>query len=424
MTTYLTSTTAATGLPAEEERPSCSSRPVILVLLGVFWPGHEATGPNQSFRSFALALKDEFTFKVVARDRPFGSNRALVPSGQWVDRGFAQFNYRETSILQGARGLGEILRTTAYDLLMMNGFFDREFTIPALMLRRSGRVPRRPTILSTRGEFAEGALGLKSFRKQFYLNFARHLGLVRDVWLHATGSREAEDLRNRCPFARGVLVAPNIRQIEGLSAIGNFATYPLAGSSSLRLVFLGRIARVKNLTYALDVLRRVRPQVTFDIYGPIQDARYWQECRAIIDKLPANVSVTYKGEIANANVPEALAPYDLFFLPTHGENFGHAILDALSVGLPVLISDRTPFLDLERWNAGWSLPLDVKSAYVDAIEALSKFDPATRLRLRQGARELAVQVVQESDAVSRSRAMIWQALTSDDAKRRSHDRRT
>ena len=42
----------------------------------------------------------------------------------------------------------------------------------------------------------------------------------------------------------------------------------------------------------------------------------------------------------------------------------------------------------------------------------------------QGARELAVQVVQESDAVSRSRAMIWQALTSDDAKRRSHDRRT
>jgi hypothetical protein len=92
--------------------------------------------------------------------------------------------------------------------------------------------------------------------------------------------------------------------------------------------------------------------------------------------------------------------------------------------LPVLISDRTPFLDLERWNAGWSLPLDVKSAYVDAIEALSKFDPATRLRLRQGARELAVQVVQESDAVSRSRAMIWQALTSDDAKRRSHDRRT
>ncbi|SEF02921.1 Glycosyltransferase involved in cell wall bisynthesis [Rhizobiales bacterium GAS188] len=409
-TTSIRRLAAECGAPSSAERPTPSGRPVILVLLGAFWPGHEATGPNQSFRSFALALKDEFEFKVVARDRPFGARRALAPSGEWVDRGFAVFHYCAVSAALGARGLGEILRATPYDLLMMNGFFDREFTIPALVLRRRGKAPRRPAILSTRGEFADGALGLKSYRKQTYLKFAHHLGLVEDVWLHATGSREAEDARNRCPFARGVLVAPNIRQIERASAAHASPTHPSARSSFLRLVFLGRIARVKNLAYALEVLKEVRSPVTFDIYGPIQEAGYWRECRAIIDKLPPHVSVNHKGEIANSQVPGTLARYELFFLPTHGENFGHAILDALSVGVPVLISDRTPFLDLERKSAGWSLPLDTKWAYVAAIDAFAALDRTGRARLAQGARGLAEQVVNESDAVSKSRAMIWQAL--------------
>ncbi|SDR64019.1 Glycosyltransferase involved in cell wall bisynthesis [Rhizobiales bacterium GAS113] len=411
MTTISTRTLAfESSTPAPAERPSPSDRPVILVLLGAFWPGHEATGPNQSFRSFALALKDEFEFKVVARDRPFGASRALAPSGEWVDGGFALSHYCAVSAALGARGLGEILRATPYDLLMMNGFFDREFTIPALMLRRRGKAPRRPAILSTRGEFADGALGLKSLRKQIYLKFARHFGLVEDVWLHATSSHEAEDARYRCPFARGVFVAPNIRQIGKLSAARASPNYSSPHSSFLRLVFLGRIARVKNLAFALEVLKDVMSPVTFDIYGPIQEAGYWQECRSIIDELPPHVNVNHKGEIANSQVPETLARYDLFFLPTHGENFGHAILDALSVGVPVLISDRTPFLDLERKSAGWSLPLDAKRAYVAAVEAFAGLDHAGRVRLERGARCLAEQVVNESDAVSKSRAMIWQAL--------------
>ena len=416
-TTSVRKPAAESGTPAPAERPSPAGRPVILVLLGAFWPGHEATGPNQSFRSFALALADEFEFKVVARDRAVGAVQALAPSGEWIDRGFASFRYCPVSAVRGALGLGEVLRATPHDLLMMNGFFDREFTIPALVLRRIGKALKRPAILSTRGEFADGALALKSVRKKAYFRFARSFGLVEDVWLHATGSREAEDVRSRCPFARGVLVAPNIRQIGKLSALRTSTMQPSARSSLLRLVFLGRIARVKNLAYALEVLREVRLPVIFDIYGPIQDAGYWQECRAIIDQLPPHVSVNHKGEIANSQVPETLAQYELFFFPTHGENFGHAILDALSVGVPVLISDRTPFLDLERKGAGWSLPLNAKDAYVAAIDTFAGLQGATRARLEQGARSLAEQVIRESDAVSKSRAMIWRVLESDAANR-------
>lgn len=379
--------------------------PAILVLLGAYWPGHEATGPNQSFVALCRDLAQDFAFKVVARDRPFGPGPAIAPNGRWVDQGFAQARYCPVSRL-GAAGLGEILRTTPHDMLMLNGFFDREFTMPSLLLRRLGRIPRRPTILSTRGEFAEGALGLKRGRKWAYLGLARRLGLHRDVWLHATGPREAEDIRRAYPSSRGVLVAPNVRLLGALPAPRETG----ARLGPLRLAFLGRIARVKNLDVALRVLGTVRSPVAFDIFGPVGEAGYWQECQEIIATLPANVRVTHKGEIANAVVPATLAGYDLFFLPTRGENFGHAIFDALEAGVPVLISDQTPFQGLEREGTGWSLPLAEPGRFAEAIERVAAMSGEERLRMKAAARRLAERMIEESDAVTRNRAMLATVL--------------
>jgi glycosyltransferase involved in cell wall biosynthesis len=48
-------------------------------------------------------------------------------------------------------------------------------------------------------------------------------------------------------------------------------------------------------------------------------------------------------------------------MATWGENFGHAIAEALQHGKPVIISDRTPWRNLKTANAGWDLPLEEKS---------------------------------------------------------------
>jgi glycosyltransferase involved in cell wall biosynthesis len=378
-----------------------------LVLLGAYWPGNDATGPNQSFVALCRALANEFAFHVLARDRPVGSRRATAPSGRWVDLGLVKARYCPVARL-GAEGLGDILRTTPYDVLMMNGFFDREFTIPALLLRHFGLAPRKPTIISARGEFASGALSLKSDRKRAYLAIARRLGLHSDVWLQASGPREAEDIRQVYPFARGVLVAPNVRELGPAFAPGA-AGAPLL---PLRIVFLGRIARVKNLDIALEVLRLVKSPVVFDIFGPIAETDHWNECRRIIAKLPPNVSVAHKGEIANAAVPDTLAGYDLFFLPTRGENFGHAIMDALTVGLPALISDRTPFRDLEGEGAGWSLPLDELGRFAEAIDAMAAMSEEERRRRRHAARRLAERTIEDNDAVTSNRAMLAHLLAA------------
>lgn len=52
-----------------------------------------------------------------------------------------------------------------------------------------------------------------------------------------------------------------------------------------------------------------------------------------------------------------MSEHDLLLMPTLGENFGHVIPEALISGCPVLISDRTPWRELESKKAGWDIPL-------------------------------------------------------------------
>ena len=61
----------------------------------------------------------------------------------------------------------------------------------------------------------------------------------------------------------------------------------------------------------------------------------------------------------------------MFFLPSFSENFGHAINEALSVGVPVLISDKTPWRNLQEKGMGWDLSLDNRRAFIEVIEAMA-----------------------------------------------------
>lgn len=386
-------------------QPRPAGRPKVLTLIGALWPGNDSSGPNQSYRAMCESLSEEFDFAFLARDRAFGAADAAADRGGWTDLGFARGRYCSVGRF-GAHGLGTLLRETPHDLLVLNGFFDREFTIPTLLLRRTGLVPRRSTLLSPRGEFAAGALSLKTPSKRAYLELSRSAGLLRDVWLHATGPQEAIDIGRGCGWAKGILEAPNVRQ---LPPVPPGAARPTR-DGALRVAFVGRVSPVKNLDFALEALGHVRSPVDFFIHGPIGDADHWSQCAAIAARLPGNVRVHGPVEIPNAEVPGVLASMDLLFLPTRGENFGHAIFEALACSLPVLISDQTPWLDLEQSDAGWSLPLANPEEFAARIDGLSRLSPEARKALRTGARRRAERWVSEGDAVARTRRMLWAAM--------------
>jgi glycosyltransferase involved in cell wall biosynthesis len=366
-------------------------RPIIMVLLGAYWPGHEATGPNLSFRAMCEGLSDQFDFRIVARDRAFGAREPIVETGRWHDLGHALAWYLPVGVT-GARGLGRLLRATPYAAVMMNGFFDKEFTIPALALRRIGAIPRRPTLLAPRGEFSGGALALKSGRKAIYRHVVRHLGLLRGVTLHATSEAEQADLKAAFP-GQPIAMITNFRPLPPLPT-------PIARTpeAPVRLAFVGRISRVKGVDFALDALARTTQPVRYTIFGPISDTSYWRDCEARIRALPPHVEVVHHGEIANAEVCAALAEQDMMFLPSRSENFGHAIFESLAAGTPVLIGDKTPWRGLEAQRAGFDLALTDPERFAHAIDRFAAM-PATKAAVwRAGARAVAERHVAKSSA--------------------------
>jgi glycosyltransferase involved in cell wall biosynthesis len=111
--------------------------------------------------------------------------------------------------------------------------------------------------------------------------------------------------------------------------------------------------------------------VTYHIYGPIEDEFIWDDCKKKINKLPKNISVEYKGSIEKNNVTKIFEEYDLMFLPSFGENYGHVIVESLSVGTPVLLSDKTPWRNLSNKGLGWDIPLNEPDKFVTVIEFMA-----------------------------------------------------
>ncbi|MFQ5335727.1 MAG: glycosyltransferase, partial [Flavobacteriales bacterium] len=77
--------------------------------------------------------------------------------------------------------------------------------------------------------------------------------------------------------------------------------------------------------------------------------------------------VMHHGSIAPSELEVELQMHHLMFMPTLGENFGHAIIESMAAGCPVLISDQTPWKDLEPDAGGWALPVEDKSAFIKCL---------------------------------------------------------
>jgi len=251
------------------------------------------------------------------------------------------------------RSIRTIVAETKPDLIYLNSFFSPPFSVRTLALHRARLIPRIPVLMAPRGELAPGALALKRPKKLAYLQLVKSLGLCRNIHWHASSAFEAAYIHDWFGSDARVHVAPNLA--PPLERLEVERTPKVAGS--LKVSFLARLSRNKNLSFALESLKKVRGSVEFHVYGPPEDAVYRAECDAIARSLPPSVQVIFHGAVSPDQVASSLGKTHLFFLPTMGENFGHAIFEALRAGCPVLLSDMTPWRKLEEAGVGWDLPL-------------------------------------------------------------------
>lgn len=385
----------------------------ILVVMDHYVPGYKAGGPIRTLTNLVDWLGEEFRFYVLTADRDLGDRQPYpnTQRGIWQPVGKARVLYL-SSWQMTLWSLRTILRTIHYDLLYLNSFFAAS-TRSILLLRRLGLVSDKPVILAPRGEFSKGALAIKGLRKRPYIWLAKRLGLYDNVTWQASSEYEQQDIMvafgaHGATRSISLTAAPNLP--PRLPFSGRSQRRAIKRAQGARVLFLSRIARKKNLDFALDLLSAVEGDVEFDIYGPIEDMKHWQECQALMRLLPDNVRPTYKGAVHPEQVRDVFGQYHLFLFPTRGENFGHVIFEALSAGCVVLTSDQTPWRNLAEKKAGCDIPLTEPSRFREALARFLAMDNATFLQWSAAARDYAHQFASDSALIEANRQLFLGAL--------------
>lgn len=372
----------------------------ILVLVPGYLPGFKSGGPVRTIANMVDELGDEIDFSIVCLDRDLGDKKPYnsINTNQWNQQGKAKVFYIERGP-RGAMKLISILRATKFKIIHINGFFSFQFSILPLFFIKIFTL-NTPVILGPRGEFSEGALALKPTKKKSFLNLAKFIGLYNNVIWHASSTYEATDIRRAMGNNVSIRLAIDIAKSENGTPTSN-----RPAGQPFRVVFISRISPKKNLLGALQVLSATRSQISFDVYGPIEDHSYWDDCLQLTDKLPPNVKFHYAGPLAPIEVSKKIAQYDLFLFPTLGENFGHVIAEALFAGLPVLISDATPWRNLSEKGIGWDFPLEQTNMFVECIEACCHKSPEDYSAWRLKIRDWAAENIGNEEAIEENRQL-------------------
>lgn len=351
--------------------------PKLTVLIFIDWylPGYKAGGPIRSAANMVGALGTEIDFKIVCGDRDYLDNEpyANVDYGNFQKIGKADVRYLSPAE-QRYGTVKQIMGDHPNARLYINGIFSRCFSIFPL---RAAKVLGRKAIIAPRGMLAPAALHLKSTKKKFYLAFAKSLGWFSKPTFHATHTHEAGHIRNGFGEKANVSVIANIPSLPADEKRSNQKR-----KDQLNLLCVGRIAPEKNIRFALECLSEIeqRYSVKAVFIGPVYNQAYFGECKKVAAALPANINVEFSGAMEPYLISKKYLQADLFFLPTLGENYGHAIVEALLAGVPVLISDQTPWKNLRAIGAGLEIELSRKPAFVDYLNNMASLDEAAYQR--------------------------------------------
>lgn len=341
---------------------------IILSFIDWYLPGYRAGGTLKAFANQVAHLEGIYHFRIITRNTDYCETTPYesVKSNQWNKIApNAEVFYLSVDNTSYA-SLKKLVNSIEFDSVYIHGIYSLYFSILPILLAKKHKPER--IVVTAHGMLGKHSLSVKGSKKKLFIKAARFAGLYKGVVFHAANKAEADDVQEVMGSNSKVIVAEELP----MKILLNEWKPRLKNKNELRLVSVARISPEKNTRYALEVLSACKQgNIIYDIFGPVYEEGYWNECLEIISKMPDNVKVNYHGSLPGEQVLEKLSNYHLMFMPTTGENFGHTILESFMAATPVLISNKTPWLNLSDKKAGWDIPLNNSDLFVKTIEYLA-----------------------------------------------------
>ena len=368
----------------------------ILVFTDWYFPGFKAGGPIRSLMNIVDNV--DCDFYIVTRITDYHSTDPYhgIEENVWIQIApNAHVKYIQESKMNFAFVQSLISERTYYKFYL-NSLFSPLFTIlPLRVLKKLKKNTK--TIVAPRGMLKSGALSVKSNKKKLFLFVAKLTGLYGGVTWHATSKLEGDEIRS-------VFKSAHIKLAEVLASLPKEEIVkPNKQSGKVNLVSFSRISEEKGVLDALRFVSNLPAEYSFgfDIYGAMPEGDYLEKCKSLLFDSP-NRSIRLMGEVNPNELSNIYSRYHFFLLPTWGENFGHAISEALCHSTPVIISDRTPWKELSKELSGWDLPLNEKD-FLEKLTLAAQMDQSEYDLWSNGARTFGLKHAENPSVLAANR---------------------
>lgn len=379
----------------------------VLVFNDYYHPAKKTGGPITSIHNAAEALKENFEFYIEAVNHDFGDKTPFEGIGEgWYEVGSAKVRYHHDGELDfNYKKIEEFIKEVNPDLMWFSGLLLPHKLHNAI---RIGEKMGIPVLISPRGEASPDRMVLKGYKKFPYALLCTLMGIYnkKNVYFHATSDDEIVGLQKYFHIRRDrIFEVPNIGVVQRPRS-----TEYCKHKDSLRIMFISRIHKIKNVHIAIDIVNKLNCDAVFDIYGPIETPEYWKICEEKMKESPANVKVRYCGQVNPMDVSNVFSQYDCFLFPTANENYGHVIAESLANGCPVVLSKgTTPWDDLDG-NAGYVCELSDTEQFVKALSKIADMDNDAYRALVENTEKYYFKKTEDSDCVEGHKKMFVKVI--------------
>jgi glycosyltransferase involved in cell wall biosynthesis len=334
------------------------NKKVVLVFIDWYVPAYKAGGPIRSVYNIVKKFGEDADFFVVSSIFDLRETQPLngIQENSWLRLDNSKVIYLALKN-QTAKRYKEIISEVKPDVIYLNSLFSKKFTLlPLSVLRKLYFGKKIQVILAPRGTLGKASLEIKPVKKKLFFVYAKLYGLTKNVVWHASTSQEELDIKKVFGGKSEIFIAENIAILPDNIVVKNQKFI----NDKLTVLFISRISSIKNfelLCKSLAVCKN-KNKIRLKIVGATEDISYYNSCILILEN--AKIEWEYLGAKPQNELKDVYVNSSVFCLPTLHENYGHVIVEALTYGLPIIISEHTPWRNLVEKGVGFDLALEEK----------------------------------------------------------------
>lgn len=234
---------------------------------------------------------------------------------------------------------------------------------PQFVASRLAKRYNKPCIITIHGELEPWCLNHKALKKKIYSSLIQKKILKEASALQALTKEEVKNI-SRFVDNKNIFLIPNGINLENFKNIPpreKFEDlYPELKGKKV-ILFLGRIHPKKGLDIlakTFSIISEYRKNVRLVIAGPDENG-YESKIKSILKNEGVLDKVIFTGMLTGNNKLAALGRATMFVLSSYSEGFSMAVLEAMTCGLPVVITKQCNFPEIEKNKAGIIIEPDI-----------------------------------------------------------------